>query len=104
MKTPGELIESKVADILVKDGQEWLRRPTTAALMQMYADQFKSAKTTRTYPIICTSCKGAKLIYNPTFEPNVPGEIFFINCPACNGTGIVHCTETTEETTKSETE
>jgi len=104
MKTPDELIESKAAVILVIDGQEWIMRPTAAALMQMYADQVKSAKTTKTYPIICPSCKGAKLIYNPTFEPNVTGEMLYINCPSCNGTGVVICMETTEETIKIETE
>ena len=35
METPDELIESKAADILVKDGQEWIMRPTAAALMQL---------------------------------------------------------------------
>ena len=103
MKTPDELIESKVADILVKDGQEWIMRPTAAALMQVYADQFKSGKTTKTYPIICPSCRGAKKISSP-IPVSITG-YYEMDCPACTGTGIVTCTETTEEeTTKTETE
>ena len=44
MKTPDELIESKVGHVLVKDGQEWLKRPTVAALMQEYADLYHKEK------------------------------------------------------------
>jgi hypothetical protein len=105
MKTPDELIESKVADILVKDGQEWIMRPTTAALMQMYADQFRSAKTTKTYPIICPSCRGAGIVPNPAITYTTTLTIL---CLACDGLGVVLCTETTEgtteETTKTEIE
>ena len=93
METPDELIESKAADILVKDGQEWVMRPTVAALMQVYADQFKSVKTTRTYPIICPSCRGAKKVINMQLFNT--GDELFVDCPACNGTGIVTCVETT---------
>lgn len=101
MKTPDELIESKVGDVLIKDGQEWIMRPTTTALMQMYADQVKSAKTTKTYPIICPSCKGAGIVPNPALTYTTTLTIL---CPACTGTGVVPCTETTEETTKTDTE
>ena len=94
METPDELIESKAADILVKDGQEWIMRPTAAALMQVYADQFKSVKTTRTYPIICPSCRGAKVMLNPNFF-NPYTDDLMVACLACNGTGIVTCVETT---------
>ena len=100
MKTPEELIESKVGDILVKDGQEWIMRPTTAALMQMYADQVKSAKTTKTYPIICPSCRGAKKIPAP-LPVSIMG-YYEMDCPACTGMGVVPCTETTEDTTETE--
>lgn len=57
-------------------------------------------KTTKTYPIICPSCRGAKVISNPNFNPYT--DDLLINCPACIGTGIVTCTETTEETIKIE--
>ena len=60
-------------------------------------------KTTRTYSIICPSCRGVKIVPNPNFNLSNIGELL-ICCPACNGTGVVICMETTEETTKTETE
>jgi RecJ-like exonuclease len=57
-------------------------------------------KTTRTYPIICPSCRGAKIVSNPNFNPYT--DDLMIACPACTGMGVVPCTETTEDTTETE--
>jgi len=59
-------------------------------------------KTTKSYPIICPSCQGAKIVPTPNFNPYI--DDLTTTCPACSGTGIVTCTETTEETIKIETE
>jgi DnaJ-class molecular chaperone len=55
------------------------------------------------YPIICPSCKGAKMIDNPDpmAFPLMTTQTR-INCPACKGTGTVICTDFTQNTTTTQ--
>jgi len=52
-------------------------------------------KITKSYPIICPSCQGSKKVRNLQYH-FAPGDVLFVDCLACGGTGIVTCTETTE--------
>jgi DnaJ-class molecular chaperone len=49
-------------------------------------------RTTRTYPKVCDSCKGAGII----FEPMPTTTSITRMCPACNGSGVITITETIE--------
>ena len=52
--------------------------------------------TTRTYPKVCDSCKGAGIIPEP-----ITGISTTRMCPACNGSGVIIVTETIESKDES---
>lgn len=56
-------------------------------------------KITKSYPIICPSCQGSKKVRNLQYH-FAPGDVLFVDCLACDGTGIVTCTETIESEEK----
>lgn len=53
-------------------------------------------KIITSYPRLCLTCLGTKMMQNHGFDPNVTGSETHVPCIVCNGTGTIYVTETAD--------